>query len=272
MSYELSLGIVIPAWNAASTLAETLRSVEGLRRHGALVVVVDGGSTDDTRTIAARYDAPVIEDLNGLYASLNRGFRSLASDWLTWINADDILYSDTVRARLAFQKEADISYGRVDFIDDAGRFMHSWLSAAPRQLLGLYRGGYSPLLQQGTLFRRRVFETVEGFDETYRFVGDADFFWRAIECGFRASRETFPPVAAFRLHRSQLSQRYADEMRREHDEMVRRHGGRRHQIRSTVDAVTWRLRNASSYLGRALRRHQLDGRWGMPGSYSVHTS
>ncbi|MFN5755216.1 MAG: glycosyltransferase [Planctomycetia bacterium] len=264
-----SLGVVVPALNAAGTLAATLESLGLAMQVGAEVIVVDGGSTDSTIAIAQGQGVRVEHCGGGMYAALNHGFGSLRSDWLTWINADDLLYADKLLSRLQRAGNADVIYGPVDFIDIAGRFVHSWTSASPADLLPLYRAGYSPLLQQGTLFRRQVFEHIGGFDETYRFVGDAEFWWRALEARKSFHRCTHPPVAAFRLHGGQLSQRYAGPMRAEHDRMVGAHGGRRRSLRSWLALCRFRGRNLPSYLVRCLRRRDLEGGVRLPGSYDV---
>jgi glycosyltransferase involved in cell wall biosynthesis len=234
------------------------------------VVVVDGGSTDATTEIAERRGVR-IEELRspGLYAALNAGFAVVKGAWLTWINADDLLYASTAAARLEQPDDADVLYGPVDFIDSDGRFVHCWTSASPADMLRLYQAGYSPLLQQGTLFRRQVFEQLGGFDETYHFVGDADFWWRALEAGnsFRACAH--PPVAAFRLHTGQLSHRYAGPMRAEHDRMVAAHGGRRLSLRSWLALCRLRGRNLPSYCVRCLRRWDLEGHVRPVTSYDI---
>jgi glycosyltransferase involved in cell wall biosynthesis len=265
----LSLGVVVPSLNAAVTLAATLESVRPAMQVGAEVVVVDGGSTDSTTEIANERGVRVEHCGGGMYAALNHGLRLLQSDWFTWINADDLLYSDRLIGRMQSADNADVLYGPVDFIDLAGRFVHSWTSGSPADLLRLYQAGYSPLLQQGTLFRRRVFEQLGGFDDAYRFVGDADFWWRALEAGKRFHRCTHPPVAAFRLHGGQLSQRHAAPMRAEHDRMVAAHGGRCRSLRSWLALCRFRGRNLSSYLVRCLRRRDLEGGVRLPGSYDV---
>ncbi len=265
----MSLGVVVPTLNAAATLAATLEALRPAMHAGAEVVAVDGGSVDGTIEIAKGRGVRVEHCGPGMYAALNHGFRSLRSEWFTWINADDLLYADRLVCRVQSGSNADVLYGPVDFIDLAGRFVHSWTSGSPADLLPLYRAGYSPLLQQGTLFRRRVFEELGGFDDTYRFVGDADFWWRAIESGMDFCRCTHPPVAAFRLHGGQLSQRHVVRMRAEHDQMVAAHGGRRRSLRSWLALCRFRGRNLPSYLVRFLRRRDLEGCCRLPGSYDM---
>jgi glycosyltransferase involved in cell wall biosynthesis len=265
----LDLGVAIPALDAERTLPATLESLRDARRQGAEVVLIDGGSTDRTPAIAAAAGIRVITAPGGMYAALNAGFRSLQSSWLTWINADDLVYADGYASRLRSMTDADVLYGSVDFIDLVGRFVHSWTSGHPADLLPLYRAGYSPLLQQGTLFRRSVFETLGGFDESYRYVGDADFWWRSLEASFVFRRDAPPPVAAFRLHGAQLSQKFAGEMIAEHARMVAAHGGSRWSPRSWLGLARFRGRNFPAYVVRYLRRGDLEGRARLAGSYDL---
>jgi glycosyltransferase involved in cell wall biosynthesis len=269
---KVPLGVVVPTLNAARTLDATLTALEPIVAAGADVLLVDGGSADATLDIATKRGYRFLNQPGGLYSALNVGFRQLSTEWLTWINADDLLYEDTVSQRLENHGNASVLYGRVDFIDFAGRFMHSWASAPARDLLRLYRGGYSPLLQQGTLFRNTVFKSLDGFNESYCLVGDADFWWRALEAGYVFQQSKHPPVAAFRLHGSQLSQIHKTAMLQEHHRMVSAHGGRACSIRSVIATCMWRAGNLPSYLMRSLRRHQLDGRLCIPSSYDISRS
>lgn len=264
-----SLGIVVPTLNAAQTLAQTLLSIQPAVVRGAELIVVDGGSKDDTLRIAGQHDAKTLTVDGNMYAALNAGMRLLQTEWFTWINADDLLFCDILADRITAAGAARVAYGPVDFIDKSGRFVHSWASARPKDLLPLYRAGLSPLLQQGTLFHREVFAALDGFRETYRFVGDADFWWRALERGFRFLRTTHPSVAAFRLHGQQLSQSSASEMRAEHTRMVREHGGCRPTLHGYLSATRFRGANFSRYVVRFLRRRDLEGvsRWA--GSYAL---
>ena len=261
------IGIAIPTLDAERTLPATLESLRAARRQGAAVVLIDGGSTDRTLAIAAAADIQVITAQGSMYAALNTGFRTLRKSWLTWINADDLLYADGIAPRLQVTTGVDVIYGAVDFIDSSGRFVHSWMSAAPADLLPLYSAGYSPLLQQGTLFRRSVFERLNGFDESYRFVGDADFWWRALEAGHVFRRDAHPPVAAFRLHSGQLTQRFNTPMQAEHERMVSAHGGRHRSLRSWSALCRFRGGNMPSYIVRFLRRRDLEGRIRLARSY-----
>lgn len=265
----VGLGVVVPARNAAATISATLLGLGSLPALGARVIVVDGGSTDGTPALAESLGFEVIRRPCSLYEALNIGFAELKREWLTWINADDILYADQIPQRLAEAGDADVLYGPVDFIDAQSRFLHCWHSAAPRDLLPLYRAGYSPLLQQGTLFRRSLYARADGFRPAYSLVADADFWYRCLELGARCKRIRHPPVAAFRLHCNQLSRRGAAEMVTQHAAMTAANGGRCDPLSAGLALARFRAANWRSYLVRSLRRFDLEGRTRLPGSYEL---
>lgn len=264
-----NLGVVVPARNACETIVSTLLSLRPLAAQGARVIVVDGCSTDSTASTAESMGFEVIRRPCSLYEALNIGFSEIEREWLTWINADDILYAGEIPQRIAKAGDADVLYGPVDFIDAESRFMHCWHSAGPRDLLSLYRAGYSPLLQQGTLFRRSLFVRADGFRTCYTLVADADFWYRCLELGAKCTRIRHPPVAAFRLHGDQLSRRGAAEMETQHAAMTVANRGRRNLLTAGVALARFRAANWRSYLVRALRRFDLDGRTRLPGSYEL---
>jgi glycosyltransferase involved in cell wall biosynthesis len=255
------LRIAIPTLNAGRTLSSTLDSLQGFGGF-AEIVIIDSGSTDETLSIAERYGVPVRYHPPGnMYAAINAGLIDAETDWLTYINGDDILYASNVIERIkGANVNEDVLYGTVDFIDDEGRFLHAWKSARSNHLLSLYEAGYSPLLQQGTLFRNRVFRKNEGFSLDYKYVSDADFWFRALQAGVQFSRTEHPTVAGFRLHENQFSQRMETEMKQEHARMWK---CRIHEAKRVSSAMKnlwiWRFDNLYNYIERMIRRDALEG-------------
>lgn len=260
------IGIVIPARNAGATIGDTLAALQTATGVDADILVVDGESNDVTASVAASYGARVVsQPARGVYDAVNIGLAAVRGEWLTYINADDILYASTLADRIQSAAAHDVTYGPVDFIDASGRRLHRWHSARPSFLLSVYRAGMSPLLQQGTLFRREVFERLGGFDTRWHLVADADFWFRALEHGYRFHRTTNAAVAAFRMHAQQLSRVHAAESREEHAAMTAHHG-RDDALAGRLAAFAWRAGNWRSYVARALRwRLDGDGRRSLDG-------
>ena len=100
------ISVVIPAYNATATLAETLRSA--LRQtHAELeVIVVDDGSKDGTRAMAESFAAEdprvrVISKANaGVAAARNTGIDAARGDFIAPLDADDLWHPDKLRLQL----------------------------------------------------------------------------------------------------------------------------------------------------------------------------
>ena len=95
VAYPVDLSVVIPAWNEAESLEETVDSISGALRaneaHGLAweIIVCDNASTDDTPEIARRAGARVVyEPERGIAAARNAGARVARGEWLLFIDAD----------------------------------------------------------------------------------------------------------------------------------------------------------------------------------------
>jgi len=87
------ISVVIPTWNAESTLPATLSAlipaaVDGIVRE---VIVADGGSDDATRRIADGSGAHIIESAKGRGLQLQTGATAARFDWLLFLHADTVL-------------------------------------------------------------------------------------------------------------------------------------------------------------------------------------
>ena len=141
---------------------------------------------------------------------------------------------------MAMRRESDIAYGDCDYIDGAGRFLFSFASAEPSQLLPLFRTGVFGFSQPAAIFKREVYERQHGFNKAYKLAADAEFFFRAILNGARASKLPGASVSGFRVQRTQLSKARAAEMEEEKE---------RNQDRSRATRVVHRPRHCCHVAG-----------------------
>lgn len=83
----MSLSIIIPAYNAAAQIAATLDSLQALRGRGAEIVVVDGGSSDDTVALARDRADQVISVTGGNAQLMNAGAAAAQGEILCFLHA-----------------------------------------------------------------------------------------------------------------------------------------------------------------------------------------
>ncbi|QMW23752.1 glycosyltransferase family 2 protein [Sandaracinobacteroides saxicola] len=87
--------LITVAWNAAATIADTLRSVAAQTTAPHEHLIVDGASSDTTIALAQQYALPftriISEPDKGLYDAMNKGFAAATGDYIGFLNADDFL-------------------------------------------------------------------------------------------------------------------------------------------------------------------------------------
>lgn len=253
------LTIVIPTLNVEKTIRVTLESLLPLRQSGATIILVDSYSEDQTIARAEGYVNMVLQHPKGnMYAAINAGIEKASTAWVSYLNADDVIFPDVIAATLTnFGEKCDMFYGDVDFIDFNGRFLHSYEFPGPDYIVPLavsYICAISPI---GTVFRKELWQKQNGFNTDYRYSADFDFLLRAAMNHFRLYKIPHPTVGAFRLHPRQLSQEAGNPGQQENRRIIA-------QLNLQVSIkdkflFKWRFksRNFWEYLIRLLRRRRL---------------
>ena len=132
MSSQPLVSVVIPAFNAAATLAETLSSVESSSYRNIEVIVVDDGSTDDTAAIAAEFERRDSrfrlhrQSPGGRARALNAGGARAEGEYVARLDADDLWQPAKLERQMevaARVPEAGFIYTFVRYIDERSRVL-----------------------------------------------------------------------------------------------------------------------------------------------------
>lgn len=158
------LSIIIPTLNEADsiqpTLKQTLASMRALDIPGELIVV-DGGSTDNTRCLAQSLANRVLESPRGRAHQMNAGAAIAKGDYLLFLHADTKLLSGALDQLKFALLQAPI-WGRFD-VRISGRHVMlpviAFMMNIRSRLTGIATG------DQAIFVRRDVFEAVGGFVE-----------------------------------------------------------------------------------------------------------
>lgn len=126
--------VIIPAYNAAVTLDETLRSVRGQTYKNLEILVIDDGSTDDTASIATRHARAdnrvrLISQANaGVAAARNNALRQAKGEWVAPVDADDLWHPEKIARQVAVMLAASsrvaLVYNWFAQIDADSRILH----------------------------------------------------------------------------------------------------------------------------------------------------
>ncbi len=203
------VSVVIPCYNQANYLADSLRSVFAQTFQDFEVIVVDDGSTDDTAAAARLF--PEVryfkQAKQGLSAARNTGLRESTGEYLCFLDADDRLLPQALQAGVdCFLQHLDSAfvYGDFRYIDQGGA-----IQSEPKGFR-VERDHFKALLEGNfiamhatVMYRRDVLESAGGFDTGLGRCEDYDLYLRiAKNFPVREHREV---VAEYRQHDENMS-------------------------------------------------------------------
>jgi glycosyltransferase involved in cell wall biosynthesis len=179
-----TVSVVIPSFNRSAMLREAVESVlvqEGARFE---LIVVDDGSTDDTRFMLDRLEAPlriVCQQHCGVSAARNRGIAQSRGEWIAFLDSDDLWRPGKLAAQMRFFVEnphVKICQTEEVWIRDGKRINARKYHEKPEgECFGrlLDRCLVSP---SATVVHRSVLEQTGLFDETFPACEDYDLWLR----------------------------------------------------------------------------------------------
>ncbi len=177
------VSIVTAAYNAAPYLEETIESVLTQGYPRLEYIVLDDGSTDETRAILERYTGRLIWDSHpniGEARTVNKGFAICHGDPVAVVSADDPLLPGIVEAMVdwfASHPDVLVAYPDWEMIDENSEVI---------QHIRTFDYSYRDMVRwhhclpgPGAFIRRSVIDAVGGRDPRFRYVGDYDFWLHA---------------------------------------------------------------------------------------------
>jgi glycosyltransferase involved in cell wall biosynthesis len=189
--------IITATLNAAGFVDRSLASVLRQSVPPRELIVVDGGSTDETRKIVERADrirrrlgldlrVRVLQRAGGgLAGAWNRGIARSRGEVIFLLNADDWLEPDAARKALSrFAGDADLGivHAKARIHDRDGAALGVFAPTLAHRM-----GLNCRTVHCSTFVRREVYERVGGFDPRFRTTLDFDFIERASAAGIRFS-------------------------------------------------------------------------------------
>ncbi len=158
----LRLSVIIPILNEAESITVTLNSLQALRLRGHEVIVVDGGSEDNTIELSAPLVDRVAKSKAGRARQMNVGAEQSRGDVLWFLHADTLIEADSDELLLKALSDHGKQWGRFNIrLSGSARLfriierMMNWRS----RITGIATG------DQGIFVRRDAFECVGGFND-----------------------------------------------------------------------------------------------------------
>jgi glycosyltransferase involved in cell wall biosynthesis len=191
--------IVIPAYNVAPYISETLATVFAQTLNDFEVIIVNDGSpdTEEFELAIQRYRERIVylkQENRGASAARNTGLRAARGELIAFLDADDLWSPNYLEGQLKFIREFDCDLACADAMifgvsADAGRsYMDSLMETAPPEgrvtFLELVNADRS-LITSGVVARRDLILDVGLFDERLRNAQDLDLWLRLARHGAR---------------------------------------------------------------------------------------
>jgi glycosyltransferase len=188
-----TISIITVVYNNVGQILTCLGSV-GLQKYERTEhVIIDGASSDGTTQSIAKFTKKsntvfVSEPDNGIYDAINKGIKMASGDVIGLLHSDDVFDNDRVLVEVAesFADESVIAvYGDLKFVNTTGngKVLRYWRSRPFSKWLLAF--GWMP--PHPTFFvRKRVFETVGYYCNTYSIAGDYDFLLRFFRAGLKS--------------------------------------------------------------------------------------
>ena len=188
----MKITLITACFNSIATIKDAIESVKSQKLPDGVELehlIIDGGSTDGTEKLAT-----ISERDRGMYDAINKGIKMASGDVIGILNADDVLASDDVIARIAseFNVFVDCVYGKVYFVNPSqlqtsNSKLQTLRQAPPvrRCFAQLWRPwmlqwGYMPP-HPGIFIRKECFEKWGGYvpdKHEYRIAADYELLIR----------------------------------------------------------------------------------------------
>jgi len=184
----MKVSLITVSYNSASTIADTLKSVQFQTYQDIEYIVVDGNSSDGTIEIVKQFlDASqglvtkfLCERDKGIYDAMNKGLAMATGEIIGVLNSDDFYCSNDVIEEVvrAFQQNnTDCLYGDLNYVDpiDTSKIVRKWRSGSFRKQ-NFLKGWMPP---HPTFFvRKSCYDKFGKFDTKFKSAADYELMLR----------------------------------------------------------------------------------------------
>lgn len=185
-----TISVIIPAYNAETSIIETIKSVlNQTYKTDYEIIIVDDGSTDNTRDVVKSFinrnseiDIKLISQSNGGVAcARNTGMRHATNEWIAFLDSDDEWLPDKILKQIECIKNNE----NVDFVgtEKVGHstsiFGRSKSGVTKISLKEQFIAWYPPT--SSYLFRKSILDKIGLMDESFRYGEDDEFLMRILK-------------------------------------------------------------------------------------------
>lgn len=181
------VSIVMPTYNRAHLIGESIQSVLDQTFQDFELIIVDDGSSDDTEAVVKRFNDPriryIYQQNKGQSGATNTGIRNARGKYIAFLDSDDLWVPELLEVEVAIldaKPDIGLVYAKAQAMDEKGnpkpRIRGAYEKYPGETLKSMLYGDFSCI--QTTLVRRECFDLAGLFDETLKGRVDWDMFLR----------------------------------------------------------------------------------------------
>jgi len=225
------ISIIMPVYNGADHIGQAIESVLSQNYANFELVIVDDGSTDNTKEVVLRYNDDhincIYKENGGVASARNFGVRKARGSFIIMLDSDDMMTPDYIARHLQVLQqhpESDMIYCDELLINEQDKPLR--LIKRPEYsdqntfVADLFRSGF-PVVHFKTFIKRSVFDKIGPYDERLIIAEDYDMIRRFAKNNLRM---VHLPEALYlrRLTGSGISRTFNAEKAKSHFDVVRR--------------------------------------------------
>jgi glycosyltransferase involved in cell wall biosynthesis len=178
---QVKLSLITVCYNAGHLLDATLQSALNQSFKDFELVIVDGGSKDNTLQVLEPYKAYIgtliSERDKGIYDAMNKGVKAAKGEWVYFLNAGDSFFNSQVLKDIftsPLHRESDFLYAKVQTLNEPTGL--DYLAGEEVSFKDFYFR--YPICHQASFARKALFEQLGDFNTHYKLISDTEWFIR----------------------------------------------------------------------------------------------
>jgi glycosyltransferase involved in cell wall biosynthesis len=221
-----SISVIVPSYNQGQYIEETLVSIIDQKYPNLEILVLDGGSTDDTVEVLKKYERHLYywhsKADRGQADAINHGMKLSSGEIVCWLNSDDMYLPGAlldIGQRLRGRTDQyHLIYGKTNLVKQVGQKYHAFgcQTACPfNQFMLTYEDFIS---QPSSFWTRPLWQTVGELNIDYNYLLDWDWYIRASQV---TQFEYVPqPYSIYRYHAAHKTSNGGETRRKEVRQIV----------------------------------------------------
>lgn len=220
---KTKVSIIIPTYNGEKYIKETINSCINQTYHNIEIIVIDDGSNDNTVSILKEYGKKIRLYLNeqnqGISKNVNKGVSLSKGEYFILLGHDDLLAKNHVEVMInEFINDNLVAiHCNSIIIDSFGKeikLSRDNISQIKKTNNSMFELSIDNFISScGMIHKKKIFEKVKGWDETYKFYGEWLYYIKSLEFGSIGYSEKVH--AFYRRHETNITNTFQNEKIRE---------------------------------------------------------